>query len=201
MPTRIEAYTADGVATGIVARAGKAREILDGEPEVLIEGAQWLPLDGSPAQSEDILKLLVDDILLVVAEEIDGAPMHAQWHTIELDSGPYHVHGELPTLPGFDPGRALARPSGEFILLRDVTIGLVDRAEAGQAMSAQLLVNRYGVDRIEADLMLGFFFPGATMTLTAAGETGLVGLPAAAPAPVAPGAGATPQPAEAPASA
>jgi hypothetical protein len=25
------------------------------------------------------------------------------------------------------------------------------------------LVNRYGVDRVSADLMLGFFFPGAAM--------------------------------------
>jgi hypothetical protein len=30
-------------------------------------------------------------------------------------------------------------------------------------MSDHALVNRYGVERIRADLMLGFFFPGAAV--------------------------------------
>ena len=30
-------------------------------------------------------------------------------------------------------------------------------------IGAHALVNRYGVERVEADLMLGFFFPGAAM--------------------------------------
>jgi hypothetical protein len=68
----------------------------------------------------------------------------------------------MPTMPGFDPGRALARPTGEFVQLRDVQIGLVDANEAGMTRP-MALANRYVVDRVEADLMLGFFFPGATM--------------------------------------
>ena len=72
-------------------------------------------------------------------------------------------------MPGFDPGRALARPTGEFVLLRDARIGLVDRARRpARSTAARLLVNRYVVDRVEADLMLGFFFPGAEMVLTGA---------------------------------
>jgi hypothetical protein len=65
-------------------------------------------------------------------------------------------------MPGFDPGRALARPTGEFVQLRDVSVGLVaDDADGLHRPVA--LVNRYVVDRVEADLMLGFFFPGAEM--------------------------------------
>ena len=166
MPIRVEAYTAGGIATGVVARHGHLREHLDAATELEIESSRWLPLDGSGERAADKMSLQVDDVLLVVADEPDGIPVHAQWHSIELHAGPYHVHGELPTMPGFDPGRALTRPTGEFVLLRDCKIELNDRESDGAASSSQVLVNRYTVDRIAADLMLGFFFPGATMTIT-----------------------------------
>jgi hypothetical protein len=172
MPIRVEAYTATGVATGVVARSGPVREVLEGATDLVLERSQWLPLDGSGEQAAGDLRLLVDDLMLVVSDEPDGVPVHAQWHSIELDAGPYRVYGEMPTMPGFDPGRALARPTGEFVLLRDARIALIDLEDAGEASSAQLLVNRYTVDRIAADMMLGFFFPGAKMTITgsSAGE-------------------------------
>jgi hypothetical protein len=71
-------------------------------------------------------------------------------------------------MPGFDPGRALARPTGEFVQLRDVSVGLLaEDAERAEGLSRPMaLVNRYVVDRVEADLMLGFFFPGAQMIST-----------------------------------
>jgi hypothetical protein len=172
MPIRVEAYTATGVATGVVARSGSVREVLEGATDLVIERSQWLPLDGSGERAAGDLRLLVDDLMLVVSDEPDGFPVHAQWHSIELDAGPYRVYGEMPTMPGFDPGRALARPTGEFVLLRDARIALIDLEDAGEASAAQLLVNRYTVDRIAADMMLGFFFPGAKMTITgsSAGE-------------------------------
>ena len=105
---------------------------------------------------------------MIVSDQVEGGPVHAQWHSIELDTGPYLVQGEMPTMPGFDPGRALARPTGEFVFLRDARIRLIGRDDAGEASAARLLVNRYTVDRVAADLMLGFFFPGAVMVLTGA---------------------------------
>lgn len=188
MPNRIEAYTVTGVATGAIPRSGPVREVLEGASDVVVEGAHWLPLDGSGERAAGDLRLQVDDLLLVVSDEPDGVPVHAQWHSIELDAGPYRVYGEMPTMPGFDPGRALARPTGEFVVLRDARIMLIDHEDAGEASSAQLLVNRYTVDRIAADLMLGFFFPGAKMTITgsSAGEHEA----AAADAPAAPDASA-----------
>ena len=186
MPNRVEAYTATGVATGEVARTGPVREVLEGATEVLVERAQWLPLDGSGERAAGDLRLQVDDLFLVVSDEPDGIPVHAQWHSIELDAGPYRVFGEMPTMPGFDPGRALARPTGEFVVLRDARIVLIDHEEAGEANSAQLLVNRYTVDRIAADLMLGFFFPGAKMTITGSSAGEHEAAPAAAVAAQAP---------------
>ena len=97
-------------------------------------------------------------------------------------------------MPGFDPGRALARPTGEFVAPPRCADQLIDREDAGEASSPQLLVNRYTVDRIAADLMLGFFFPGAKMTITgsSAGEH-----EAAADASAAAAAASTPAPAAA----
>jgi hypothetical protein len=182
MPIRVEAYTAGGVATGVVARTGPLREALDGAGDLLVERSRWLPLDGSGERPGGDVSLPTDDLLLIVSDEAEGGPVHAQWHTIELDAGPYRVIGEMPTMPGFDPGRALARPTGEFVFLRDARIRLIGRDDAGEASAARLLVNRYTVDRVAADMMLGFFFPGAEIVLTGAAATHAVGAPSPFPA-------------------
>jgi hypothetical protein len=171
MPIRVEAYTAGGVATGVVARSGSLREALDDAGDLLIERSRWLPLDGTAEQQRGDVRLAIDDLLLVCSEEDETGPVHAQWHTIEVDAGPYRVIGEMPTMPGFDPGRALARPTGEFVFLRDARIRLIGRDDAGEASAPRLLVNRYTVDRVAADMMLGFFFPGADMVLTGSAAT------------------------------
>ena len=184
MPIRVEIYGAAGVATGVVARAGRLREILEGGPDVLVEQAAWHPLDGSPAQPSGALTVAEDDIFVAVSDEIEDGPVHAQWHDIRLDVGPYRVTGQIPTMPGFDPGRALARPTGEFVLLRDVRIALVGDADGPGVEQPSAFVNRYCVDRVAADLMLGFFFPGAEMIVTGGSERTAAGAaPGASPGP------------------
>jgi hypothetical protein len=187
MQIRVEAYTAGGIATGTIARSGSLREALEGSIELHVASSRWLPLDGAGEQEAGDLVLTVDDLLFVVGEA-GSAPVHAQWHDIELDAGPYRLHGEMPTMPGFDPGRALARPTGEFVLLRDARVELIGRPDAGEATCAEILVNRYTVDRVRADLMLGFFFPGAEIIVTglAAGEAPVPVEPVEPVAPVAP---------------
>lgn len=170
MPIRVEIYGAAGVAVGVVARAGRLREILESGLDLLVERADWHPLDGSKPRASDALTIAEDDILVAVADETDELPVHAQWHDISLDVGPYRVTGQIPTMPGFDPGRALARPTGEFVLLRDVRIALAGDDDGPAVGQAAAFVNRYVVDRVEADLMLGFFFPGAVMVVTGGHE-------------------------------
>jgi hypothetical protein len=186
MPIRVEAYTTTGIATGTIDRPGSLRDALEGSTDLTIRGSSWLPLDGSGDRAAGDVLLMVDDLLFVVGEAGE-APVHAQWHDIELDAGPYRLHGEMPTMPGFDPGRALARPTGEFVLLRDARVELIDQPEAGEASCTEILVNRYTVDRVRADLMLGFFFPGAHIEVTghvASDHTGSVlGAVPSAPAP------------------
>jgi hypothetical protein len=166
MPIAVDAYTMGGVASGVSPRAAHVREAIEQEGRLVLERVQWRPLDGSPGQSIREVSIPIDDILIAVADEEDALPVHAQWHDIRLELGPYVVQGEMPTMPGFDPGRALTRPSGEFVLLRDVRIG--PRRSGGgdtadRPIGKHALVNRYVVESVEADLMLGFFFPGAEM--------------------------------------
>jgi hypothetical protein len=160
MPIRVEAYTMGGIVTGVVTRPGHLREILEGSTELDVTEASSAPLDGEPIQTSE-QHIAMDDVVVAVGDEEHQGPVHSAWHPIRLESGPWLVEGDLPTLPGFDPDRALTRPTGTFVLLRDVRISLLHHPELGENVHDSVLVNRYSVDRVDADLMLGFFFPGA----------------------------------------
>ena len=165
MPIHVDAYMAGGIARGVLARAGSLREVLEHDRALTLERVQWQPLGGRSGPSSGV-SIPIDDVLVAVGDDDAGAPMHASWHAIRVEIGPYLIDGEMPTFPGFDPGRALTRPTGDFVLLRDVRIAprdALDPQAAGVPAGKQALVNRYGVESVACDLMLGFFFPGAEM--------------------------------------
>jgi hypothetical protein len=164
MSVHAEIYTAEGIGIGSVTGSGHLRDVLDSGATLALHGAVWHPLDDSPPRAMSEVIIPPDDVHVATAEEPEDLPVHAQWHDIALDVGPYRVTGQMPTMPGFDPGRALARPTGEFVQLRDAVIGLVGEPAGSGLSRSMALVNRYVVDRVEADLMLGFYFPGAQMT-------------------------------------
>ncbi len=161
MTPRVAVYTAAGVATGTIAPAATLHDRLERGGSVELGDAAWLPLHGLPAHAGSGSSIAIDDVLLATDPGDSGEPVHAMWHPVLIDAGPYVVHGELPTMPGFDPGRALTRPSGSFLRLRDVRIELRGRPDAGGREHPSVYVNRYAVDRVRAGLMLGFFFPGS----------------------------------------
>jgi hypothetical protein len=163
MHIRVDAYMSGGMASGTLARAGALRDALEDGGSLRLDGAAWLGLDDLTSQPAGSLAIPSDDVLIAVSDDDPGIPVHAAWHHVHLESGPYTVEGELATLPGFDPGRALTRPSGEFLLLRDIRLSVSARPEAGVAVGDHALINRYTVERVRADLMLGFFFPGAAV--------------------------------------
>jgi hypothetical protein len=171
MAVRVEVYTSNGMASGVLARPGTLRDALTTDPELVLERAAWQAIDDATARAAGTLTFATDDILLAVADEPPGGPLHVAWHQVQLEAGPYELEGDLATMPGFDPGRSLTRPSGEWVLLRDVRLSVRGHPEAGVSVGDHVLVNRYGVERIRADLMLGFFFPGAAIdpTRSAAG--------------------------------
>ncbi len=161
MAIRVQVYTADAVFSGTVARIGPLRDALEIDERVTIERTTIMPLDGGPQRPAGEVALAIDDALIAVGDDDALGPVHAVWHSVRLEAGPYLVEGELPTLPGFDPGRALTRATGTYVLLRDVAIRLAANPDGGEARHGKAFVNRYGVDRVSADLMLGFLFPGA----------------------------------------
>jgi hypothetical protein len=163
MAIRVEIYTTEGMASGILARSGPLRDVLGTYQALDLERSLWQGINDLAPSPTGTLAIPVDDIVFALADDEPEPPIHATWHHVVLDAGPYRLEGELATLPGFDPGRSLARPTGEFVLVRDVRVSLAANPEAGVSATDHALVNRYAVERIRADLMLGFFFPGAAV--------------------------------------
>ncbi len=163
MPIQVDAYITGGRVSGVLAHDGHLRDALEGGTTLVLERAASLALGQSAERPAGDASIPVDDVLIAVADADPTLSVHATWHAVRLDVGPYRVDGELPTLPGYDPGRALARPSGEFVMLRDVRLAMRDAEEPGMPIGEHALVNRYHVERVTADIMLGFFFPGAAM--------------------------------------
>ncbi len=160
MSIGLDGYTMTGVLHAAVDTAGRLSDALEGETTLRLVSGRLVRLDGGVADDVGGMALQVDDLCLAVATPETVIPGHLAWHDLVLTAGPWHIEGAMPTMPGFDPGRALARPQGNFVLLRDVRIGLAGRPGAEDTVPYGW-VNRYVVDRVEADIDLGFFFPGA----------------------------------------
>ena len=169
MPIRVVAYLTDGTITGQLARNIPLREALEGVAGLVLEDVVSRALDGSTADPAASVTIAADDVLLAIGDDEPTTPVHATWHHISLLSGPWVVEGSLPTMPGFDPGRALTRPSGEFVLLRDVRVSLRERPDVEVARGDHAFVNRYDVELIRAESMLAFFFPGAVVEAAQSG--------------------------------
>jgi hypothetical protein len=163
MPIRVDAYTNTGMAGGWLLEAAHLREALEGGQPIELNRVTWQAMENLAPTTLGTLSLEPDDLIVVVGDDESIVPVHAVWHSVGLEAGVYRIEGELPTMPGFDPGRALTRPTGEFVLLRDVRIEIKDRPQVGAVAAPHAFVNRYTVERVEADLMLGFFFPGAVV--------------------------------------
>ena len=163
MTMRLEAHTSEGVRSGTVHTEGSLTELLETVDVLWVTDGHLAPLDGSPAIADPNgrIALPIDELIVVVAPSDTTIPMHAAWHDVQLTAGPYELTGQMPTLPGFDAARALARPTGTFVLLARATLCLSGHPEAGLVELPLALVHRYMVERVQSDLELGFYFPGA----------------------------------------
>jgi hypothetical protein len=162
MKTEIDAYTGAGLLHGRVSGPDRLADLLETLDALAFERPTLDPIDGGPRESQSRAVVETDDLMLVVCPPETPTPVHASWHPLSLAIGPFQVAGELPTLPGYDPGRSLTRPGGPFVMLGKVTIALRQAPDAGQAEHPFAWINRYAVEAYEADIELGAFFPGAT---------------------------------------
>lgn len=167
MSIKIVAYLTEGVLGGVIEAPEHLRDLLETSERLQVTESTWTPLGGGLPTTPGESTIVIDDLALAAGDEEIAGPVHAAFHPIRLEAGPYLIRGDLATLPGFDPGRALTRPTGTFVLLNDVKVSLLADSNAGTAIHDRALVNRYSVDRVDADLMLGFFFPGAQMEMPA----------------------------------
>lgn len=166
MAISIEVCTIAGVVRGVARGAGSVRELLESGGLLEVERASFAAVDRITDPKPQGAVHLDTDEVLVALDPAGMSPVHAHWHPIRVTVGPWVVEGELPTLPGYDPGRSIARPSGSFVPLRDAR---VSRASDGEPASDHhvALVHRYAVEHVEADLELGFYFPGASVAVAA----------------------------------
>lgn len=174
MPIQVDVYLATGVASGVVDPGEHLRDLLESGGDLQLRRAAWRVIGDAHLRPVDAWSVPADDVLVAVGDDEPPMPVHASWHPVRLEMGPYVVEGELPTQPGYDPGRALVRPSGEFVVLRDVRLGWLGASTAALApLGPVAVVNRYGVERVDSDIMLGFFFPGAVLGDAASRGTAL----------------------------
>ncbi len=171
MATDFEAYTAAGVLQARLVARDRLGDLLETMDSLAVERAALQPLDGSASESQARAVVEIDDLLLVVAPPDTSTPVHAAWHELVLEVGPYHVVAEMPTLPGFDPGRSLTRPGGPFVLLGRVAVSLVGAPALGEVEHDFAWVNRYAIETYEADIELGAYFPGARETIRMGGAS------------------------------
>jgi len=156
----IEIYTPTGVLAGVTARVPLTNDGPDLTVPLPVDDARWYPHDRGRPEQRGKLRVIPDEILLIVTGEEDMT-VHMNLYPITLDVGPYRVTATIAMLPGFDPERALARPGHTFIPLREATIELLGRTDVEPARRDHIHVNRYAVEMVSSSLMLGFFFPGA----------------------------------------
>jgi hypothetical protein len=158
----VEIFTPTGVLAGLTAGVPLSTNGPDLTAALQVREGKWFALDGSRTEPLRESQVAPDDILILVAAQ-PAVLVHMTWYSVTLDLGPYRVTGELATHPGFVPEQSLARPGSTFVPLRDARIELIDEAGAGAANRAHIHVNRYAVERVVSSLMLGHYFPGASL--------------------------------------
>jgi len=163
MSIELQAYTAEGLLSGQIDTEERLLDLLTPFGTIPLDGATLVPFGRPPQRAGGRLTVDADELLAVVAPSETVTPYHAVWNRLIVDVGPYRIRGEMPSLPGFDPGRALARPSGAFLLVGRTIVELRDIGRTSSlSPHGYLWLNRYAVDAVSSDLDLSFFFPGAT---------------------------------------
>jgi hypothetical protein len=80
------------------------REALESGKPLELNRVTWQPIETLAPSELGSIAIEPDDLLIVVGEDESIIPVHAVWHPVRLEAGIYRIDGELPTMPGFDPG-------------------------------------------------------------------------------------------------
>jgi hypothetical protein len=165
MAIEFSAYTATGRVRGEVAGEGRLHDLLETHEWIALQRPARWGLDGEVLPTGPELSQRTEDLLIVLAPPETVMTVHSGWHELRLVIGPYAVRADLPTLPGFDPTKSLARPSGTFVLLASASIGLAGGGDPTLGELGYVWLNRYAVERVESTFEMRLFFPGAEMVI------------------------------------
>lgn len=173
MPAPLEAFLADiYIAGSFEGTPAELHQLLDAGSVVELRDMSFLRLADFERGKPDRLAagtVVPDEVFLVATTEDPDVPtIHHVKHTVEVWLGPYQVAGEMALLPGFDPGRALMRPTTAFVVLRDAQVRITTPSGTVDQAYEHLLVNRYAVERVSSEIELSFWFPGAEQEPTPA---------------------------------
>jgi hypothetical protein len=107
-----------------------------------------------------------DEIMILALPRDPDAPhVHKVHFPVRLTIGPYVVTGELTMFPGFDPARALTRPTSDFIDIHDAIVRIATPTGEIEQPYDEVAVNRFAVEHIVSEIDMTFWFPGAEQEL------------------------------------
>jgi hypothetical protein len=119
-------------------------------------------LAAGAAERSPVGSLAAGEVLLAALPLDPDAPLiHKVNYPVELALGPYTVAGMISMFPGFDPTRALTRPQSDFMDMHDAEVAIQTAGDDLVQPYDTLVVNRFAVERIRAEIDMTFWFPGA----------------------------------------
>jgi hypothetical protein len=165
MGVPLEAFLGDSyVAGSFPGSHSECRAALDGDSVDLsdVTFVALADLEAGNAERSPTGSVGPDQILIVALPRDPEAPhVHKVHFPVTLTLGPYEVRGELTMFPGFDPARALTRPSSDFIDIHDAQVRITTEAGEVEQPYEEVCVNRFAVERVVAEIDMTFWFPGA----------------------------------------
>ena len=165
MAIRVDVYTNGGMASGLLARACPLREALSAEDRLQVDQSVWQGLEDRAPRPAGTVNIADRRHPVRHRRRRTGATGPRRLAPRPAGFGAVHARGRAgdDARASIRADRWRGRPANSSCC---VTFGCRFAAipRPGVSVGEHALVNRYAVEAIRADLMLGFFFPGAAMS-------------------------------------
>ena len=171
MAVSVEAFLAEAYLAGTFAgTSAEVHKLLDAGSVIELRDVALVTLDhlaDGAAERAPVGTVATDEILFAAIPPDPDAPLiHHVYYTVKLSLGPYEILGEMAMFPGFDPGRALTRPASDFIDLMNAEVTIATPSGALEHAFDLLSVNRFAVEKVDCEVDVTFWFPGAEQAPT-----------------------------------
>jgi hypothetical protein len=170
MAVTLECFLGDSYLAGsFTGSHAQCRAVLDAGTTMDLDDVTLVALrelEAGTAERAPTGSVGADDILILALPRDPEAPqIHSVHYPVTLSLGPYTVSGDLSMFPGFDPARALTRPSSDFVDIHGATVTIATPTGEIDQPYEEVAVNRFAVERVVSDIDMTFWFPGAEQEL------------------------------------